>query len=199
VGYLIKNWIAIFALLVSIWSLLLAHTINVKDREFACDKDLFEQLKNTLKMAFKAIVSTNDNKTPINDRLQWLISARHIERYRELKLKLKTELYQEICQEHEHFWSDQFHKVINRIPGPDFFHYINEEKMIEESIDLRSVAVVYSFATWSFERKDPITDISLKKIIIDYKLYTPINRNFWLYFERMKPDQAKEILEKIES
>ena len=71
--------------------------------------------------------------------------------------------------------------------------------MSEEGIELRSAAIIYSFASWSDRRKDPIENISLEKIISDYKLYTPINRNFWLYFVRIKPDQAQKILDNIKS
>lgn len=197
--YLLKNWIAILALIISLGSLCLSYIKNVKDRDYSSDKDLFDQLKNKLRMAHEAIYPSPDFKIPVNDRLQWLIAARHIERYRELKQNLKTKLYKTICEEHEQFWSDQFYKTLNKIPDSKFFNYVNIDEMEEEGIDLRSAAVVYSFAVWNHERHDPISKISLNKIITDYKLYSPINRNFWDYFERIKPEQAKEIKKNVKS
>ena len=127
-----SNWIALFALLVSLGSLYLAYRINLKDREYTSDKDLFEQLKNTLNMAYEAIVLAEDSETPISDRLQWLISSRHIERYRKLKLNLKTPLYRIICEEHGHYWSDQFYKIIEKIPGPEFFFTLTKNKCLRK-------------------------------------------------------------------
>lgn len=189
----IDNWLALAAFLLSIVSLYITWRINIKDRQYANDKDLVEQLKQSLELAFNSLVTSNENGPPTNIRLQWLAAARHISRYRELQSSLKTSLHKTICEEQEEYWRDKVYNLLQRIDDSRFFESINPEEMAEEKIDLMSAAVVFSFSEWKEGRSDPLDKMSMEEIIRKYKLFTPRYKHFWRYVETMAPDIAGKI------
>lgn len=195
--YFQDNWLALAAFILSLISLFIALRKNIKDRQYANDKELVEQLKQSLELAFKSLVTNNnDEQPPTNNRLRWLTAARHISRYRELQLSLKTSLYKTICEEHEEYWRDKVYNLLARINNSSFFECINPEEMEKEEIDLMSAAVVYSFSVWKEDRSDPLDNMSLEEIIQKYKeLLTPyrLHRPFLDYVEKKVPSLAKRV------
>jgi hypothetical protein len=183
--------VSITSLIIAGISLFISWRKSIKDREYANDKELVEQLKLSLELAYKSL-STNDNGQPINNRLRWLSAARHIARFREIQLSLKTDLYSTICDEHEEFWRDKIYNLLESIEDSGFFKGINA-RMEEEIIDIRSAAVVYSFSVWKQGRPDPLDNMSLEEIIIKYKLYSPLHRHFWGHVEKEAPALAEKI------
>ena len=108
----LSNWLSIAAIAISSISLLIILIKNVKDRRYFKDKELLEQLKNSMELAFNSIaIERGDNPFPTNNRLSWLTSARHIVRYRQLRKFLKTKLYKTLCDEQEEYWRNQFYKL----------------------------------------------------------------------------------------
>ena len=184
--------VSIISLIIAGISLFISWRKSFKDREYANDKELVEQLKLSLELAYKSL-STNDDGQPINNRLRWLSAARHIARFREIQLSLKTELYKTICEEHEEFWRDKVYNLLERIEDSSFFKSINPEKMEEEKIDIRSAAVVYSFSVWKQGRPDPLDNMSLEEIILKYELYSPLHRHFWGHVEKEAPALAEKV------
>ena len=186
------NWLALAAFILSIISLYITWRKNIKDRQYANDKELVEQLKQSLELAFKSLASNSDNGPPTNIRSRWLAAARHISRYRDLQSFLKTSLHKTICEEQEEYWRDKVYNLLQRIDDSRFFESINPE-MEEEKIDLRSAAVVFSFSVWKEGRPDPLDKMSLEEIIKKYKLFTPRHRYFWGYVEKTAPNIASKI------
>ena len=191
--YFRDNWLAVAAFILSVISLSITWRKNITDRQYANDKELLEQLKQSLELAFKSLALSQNGEKPTNNRLRWLAAARHIARYRELQLSLKTTLYKTICEEHEEYWRDKVYNLLDRIDDSHFFECINPEKMAEEEIDMRSAAVVYSFSVWKAGRPDPLDNMSLEDIIQNYELFSPLHRHFWGFVERKAPDFAKKI------
>jgi hypothetical protein len=195
--YFQDNWLALAAFILSLISLFIALSKNIKDRQYANDKELVEQLKQSLELAFKSLVTNNSNELPpTNNRLRWLTAARHISRYRKLKLSLKTSLYKTICEEHEEYWRDKVYNLLALIDNSSFFECINPEEMEKEEIDLTSAAVVYSFSVWQQEKSDPLDNMSLEEIIQKYKeLLTPyrLHRPFLDYAEKKVPNLVKRV------
>lgn len=198
-SFITQNFVALLALIVSFASFYISYQKNIRERDYISDKDLYDQLEKLLTSSYEAVCPGNKNSPPINDRLQWLTSARNIERYKQLKDHLQTELYITICEENENYWSDKFHKLLQNIPDHSYFKYIDPGEMTEESIDLRSACILHAFARWKHERPDPINDVSLEDIIIENKLYLPTNRHLWSHIILSKPKLAEEITNKIKS
>jgi HD-GYP domain-containing protein (c-di-GMP phosphodiesterase class II) len=193
--YFQSNWLALAAFILSLISLVITLRQNIKNRKYADDKELVEQLKQSLELAFKSL-STNENGQPTNIRLRWLTAARHIARYRELQLSLKTKLYMTICEEHEEYWRDKIYNLLAHINDSSFFKCIDPEEMEEEEIDMMSAAIVYSFSVWKEGRPDPIDNMSLEEIIHKHKLLlTPfkVHRPFLDYVEKKSPGLLKKV------
>ena len=193
--YFQSNWLALAAFIISLIALAITLHQNIKNRQYANDKELVEQLKQSLELAFKSL-STNDNVQPTNNRLRWLTAARHLARFRELQFLLKTKLYKTICEEHEEYWRDKIYNLLARIKESSFFKCIDPEEMEEEEIDMMSAAIVYSFSVWKEGRPDPIDNMSLEEIIHKHKLLlTPfkVHRPFLDYVEMKAPGLLKKV------
>ncbi len=191
-NYFQDNWLALAAFVLSFITLAVTWRKNFKDRQYNNDKELVEQLKLSLELAFKSL-SSDGNGPPTNIRLRWLTAARHIARFRELQLSIKTKLYKTICEEHEEYWRDKIYNLLAHIENSNFFRSINPDEMEEETIDIRSAAVVYSFSVWKEGRSDPLDNMSLEEIIVKYKLYSPLYRHFWDYVKKEKPTLADKV------
>jgi hypothetical protein len=190
--YFQSNWLALAAFVSSLISLSVTWCKNIKDRQYNNDKELVEQLKLSLELAFRSL-SINQNGPPTNIRLRWLTSARHIARFRELQQALKTKLYKTVCEEHEEFWRDKIYNLLAQIKDSSFFKCINPDEMKEEVIDIRSAAVIYSFSVWKEGRPDPLDNMSLEEIILKYKLYSPLHRHFWDFVKKERPALADKV------
>jgi hypothetical protein len=191
-NYFQDNWLALAAFVLSLITLAVTWRKNIKDRQYNNDKELVEQLKLSLELAFKSL-ATGENVFPTNIRLRWLTAARHIARFRELQLSIKTKLYKTICEEHEEYWRDKIYNLLAHIEDSNFFRCINPDEMEEEMIDIRSAAVVYSFSVWKEGRPDPLDHMSLEDIILKYKLYSPLYRHFWDYVKKERPTFANKV------
>jgi hypothetical protein len=190
--YFQSNWLALAAFVLSLISLSVTWWKNIRDRQYNNDKELVEQLKLSLELAFKSL-STNENSPPTNSRLRWLTAARHIARFCALQQSLKTKLYRTVCEEHEEFWRDKIYTLLTHIEDSNFFKFINPDEMEEKVIDIRSAAVIYSFSVWKEGRPDPLDNMSLEEIIRKYKLYIPLHRHFWDFVKEERPTLADRV------
>jgi hypothetical protein len=191
--YFKGNWLALVAVILSLISLWITWHKNIKDRRYANDKDLVEQLKQSLELPYKSLALRDDSERPTNIRLRWLAAARHIARYRELQSSLKTSLHKTICEEQEEYWRDKVYGLLQHIDDSRFFEPIDPEKFEKDKIDLRSAAVVFSFSVWKEGRPDPLDNMTLEEIIQNYKLFSPIHMHFWDYVQRTAPEITKKI------
>lgn len=189
--YFRDNWLAVAAFLVSIGSFVFTVLKNVKDRNYAKDKELLEQLKQSMRLAYEAVEDSNG--LPTNIRTRWLTSARHIVRYRELKKSLKTQLYRTICDEQEEYWSNRFYTLLQGITKSSFFGSINSEEMEEEQIEPRSAALVYSMSVWPKDKPDPIDTESFEAIVQRYGLFSPLYLPFPEYIRSRHQGLAEKV------
>lgn len=193
--YFKDNWLALLALLISIISLLITLIKNIKDRRYAKDKELLEQLKQPLELAYRSLVIEGNNIDSLtNDRLCWNTSARHIIRYWDLKKSLKTKLYKTICEEQEEHWRSEIYKLLDTIPNSNF--YMNPDSMNEEGIDPKAAADVHAFSDWKKGKADPIDTVSFEEIVCEYDLFSLRHRHFREYIEKVFPESAEKIKKK---
>jgi len=182
------------SLIIAAISLSITWRKNVKDREYANDKELLEQLKQPLELAYRSL-ATDNNGSPINNRLRWLAAARHISRYRQLQSSLRTPLYKVICEEQEEYWRNRVYNLLQRIENSRFFEYINPDEMTEEMIEPKSAAIVYSFSVWKEGMPDPLESMGFEEIVNKYNLFSPLQRHFREYIERKHPKLAEKVKE----
>lgn len=110
---------------------------------------------------------TQDGKCicpPDPDRLNWLTSARHIETYKSLRSKLKTDLYKHLCIENEEHWRHQFYLSIlkNRIQQISYFE--------SGPLEPRSVIIIYDFAAWPKDKPDRIEALDIEALFSNDEL-----------------------------
>ena len=182
------------SLIIAAISLSITWRKNVKDREYANDKELLEQLKQSLELAYRSL-ATDNNGFPINNRLRWLAAARHISRYRQLQSSLRTPLYKVICEEQEEYWRNRVYNLLQRIENSRFFESINPDEMTEEMIEPKSAAIVYSFSVWKEGMPDPLESMGFEEIVNKYNLFSPLQRHFREYIERKHPKLAEKVKE----
>jgi len=191
--YFKPNLIAFSALIISIISLCITWKKNIKDRCYADDKELLEQLKQSLELIYKSLVIKSDNNSSLtNDRLCWITSARHIVRYCHLRKSLKTELYKTICDEQEEYWRSKVCKLLYLIQDSSF--YKNQSN--QEGIDPKSAAIVHAFSAWKEEIADPINEINFEEMVSKYDLFSLCHRPFRIYVEEMFPKLAEKVKKK---
>lgn len=182
------------SLIIAAISLSITWRKNVKDREYANDKELLEQLKQSLELAYRSL-ATDNNGSPINNRLRWLAAARHISRYRQLQSSLRTPLYKVICEEQEEYWRNRVYNLLQRVENSRFFESINPDEMTEEMIEPKSAAIVYSFSVWKEGMPDPLESMGFEEIVNKYNLFSPLHRHFREYIERKHPKLAEKVKE----
>lgn len=192
VFYFRDNWLAFAAFILSIVSLAITWRMNIVNRRYANDKELVDQLKQSLELTYMSLATGDDKSPPTNSRLRWLTSARHISRYRELNRRLKTSLYRTISAEQEEYWRNRVYNLLQRIDDSKFFECVNPEEMVEEKIEPKSAAIVYSFSVWKEGMPDPLDSMSFEEIVWRYNLFSPLHRHFRAYIERRYPGLAEK-------
>jgi hypothetical protein len=192
------NDVSIASLIISLVSLAVAGISlfvtwrkNLKDRQYANDKELLEHLKQSLKLAYESLVMENGH--PVNDRLRWLTAARHIARYRKLSDALGTPLFKNICEEQEEYWRNRMYVLLSKIESSGFYEAINTDQMIHEIIEPRSAAIVHSFSVWKEGRVDPLDDMSFEDIVSKHQLFSPSHRHFEDFIKAKYPKLAEKV------
>lgn len=133
------------------------------------DSELFRQAVLTLERAYRALSNDGKNIRPaLADRLNWLTAARHIQGYRGLKSRIKSDLYQLLCEEHEEFWRHQFYLCLDmhNISNSSYYDKTTspERKL---GIEPRSALIIYSFASWPNSKIDPIASVDIQALLDD--------------------------------
>ncbi len=183
--------ISLVSLAIAGISLFLTWQKNVKDRQYVNDKELMEQLKHSLKLAYDSLAIRNGY--PVNDRLSWLAAARHITRYRQLKNELGTSLFKNICDEHEEYWRNKIYVLLGKIDNKGFYEMIDPLRMAHETIEPRSAAIVHSFSVWREGKVDPLDNMSFEDIVTKYKLFSPLHAPFEEFIRARYPGLAERV------
>lgn len=131
--------------------------------------ELFQQAVLSLGRAYHSLSNDGRNvKPPLADRLNWLTASRHLQGYKSLKARVKTDLYRALCDEHEEFWRHQFYLCLD-------MHNIHRAGYYDEGpppdrklgIDPRSALIIYYFASWPNGKIDPINSVDLKALLAE--------------------------------
>lgn len=182
-----SDWIALAAALVATMSLFVSWRTAVYQRKIDNDRELLRQIILTLERAYGSISSETTSALPLQSRLAWLTAARHIAAFKSLKSELETQLHRKLCEEHEEFWRHQFYLMLSRIDSSSYFEWTNPETRQPENIDPKSAALVLAFSNWPKDRKDPLDNFSLKKLIQENDLFSLLFRHFRAYVEARFP------------
>lgn len=118
---------------------------------------LAEQAILSLIRAWEIFTEDGTAPRPKSDRLIWLTTARHLERYRRLRGLMRCPGAQNvILNEHEEYWRHRFYTFIEPIAlQHGFYGNLNDGNQIEP----RSAFVIVRFAGWS-NSEDPIKNVT---------------------------------------
>ncbi len=181
-NFWLSDWIAVCAVIVAIVSLSVTWRSAAGQRRMQNDREVLNQLILSLERSYSALSTNETPRVKLSrDRLAWLTAARHLIAYKELKQRLKTKLYQALCDEHEEFWRHQFYVLLEGADSADFFKPVDLDEMNQENIDPTSAAVVYAFSKWPDGRVDPLDAVSFEKIVKENDLFSGPYRHFHHY------------------
>ncbi|MNV56146.1 hypothetical protein D3C71_1484170 [compost metagenome] len=121
---------------------------------------LAEQAILSLIRAWEIFTEDGTAPRPKSDRLVWLTTARHLERYRRLRGLMRCPGAQNvILDEHEEYWRHRFYAFIEPIAlQQDFYGKLSDANRIEP----RSAFVIIKFAGWS-SSEDPIDSVAFSE------------------------------------
>lgn len=123
------------------------------------DSEIFKEAIHALERAYEALTDHGKNVSPpLADRFNWLTAARHLQTYKSLRARLKTNLYSVLCEENEEYWRHQFHIVLLRNPIHTVSYYQNGK------IEPLSAIVLLHFASWPKNKKDPLESIDVETL-----------------------------------
>lgn len=130
-------------------------------------QELLKQAILSLERAY-ATLSKNDSEVapPAPDRLNWLTTARHIERYKNLKSHLTCNAHRTVCEEHEEYWRHRFYVCLEAPNQLSLAYYSRRpDPKPTAGIEPRSALVIHEFASWPDGREDPIDKVDTKAIV----------------------------------
>lgn len=182
-----SDWIALAAAAVAAASLFVSWRTAVYQRRSDNDRELLRQMILTLERAYTSISEEDPLGVPKQSRLSWLTAARHIAAFKSLKKEIKTQLHRTLSEEHEEYWRHQFYVLLSRIGSSTFFEWNSPETGQQENIEPTSAALILAFSNWPKDRKDPLDDFSLRKLIQENDLLSPRFRHFRAYVEARFP------------
>lgn len=173
-----------------------AYAIIAQSRTMESERYL-SQCIQTLERAFNALAGDQSNDKAIQaDRLNWLTSARHIERFKEIKKKIKRKEHVLICNEQEEHWRHQFYLLLNnpQIILPGFY----EENIAsgKSAIEPRSAIIIHDFAKWPDKRPDPIEFADVETIL---KYRKVLEGNIGLRIYLGSKEKYRKIIEAIKT
>lgn len=161
------DWASIgSAIFAGISALVAAAAIYLPARSQASQK-LLDQAQFSLERAYEALSrSGQEISPPAPDRLNWLTAARHLQRYKALKLKLTETTHQVICEEQEEYWRHRIYLCLQspNVLQPTYFRGDNPPNG-RQPIDKASALVVYAFSKWPDGRIDPLDSVDQRELI----------------------------------
>lgn len=129
-----------------------------------------EQAIISLERAYEVLTSEGTEVfPPASDRLNWLTAARHVERYKSLKMQLADSTHKTICEEQEEYWRHKFYLCL--LPLRTFPASYYESKQ-EEKIGIEPVSalVLFAFGKWPEGRLDPLDTVDFHTLVSDNKV-----------------------------
>lgn len=151
-----------------------------------------DQSTLSLERAYEVLSSNGQIiQPPAPDRLNWLTTARHLERYQRLKELIKCEEHQLVCEEHEEYWRHRFHVCLNG-SKPIMLGYYQENLLSEGQLGIepKSAIIVHDFAKWPDGKNDPV-DLADIESILNRENFLKGNSGLRYYLESL-PDYNKK-------
>lgn len=108
---------------------------------------------------------------PVQNRVEWLTTARMILRYKNMRGKIKEPVHKEIVDEHEEYWRHQFYVLLDDCKDEidrEWFE-VSPKKHKGKNISEKSIAVIYEFIKW--KGKDVLDVIDDKKLFASKIIY----------------------------
>jgi hypothetical protein len=133
------------------------------------DRELFTQAVLAMERAYAVLTDDGKNvaPAPIN-RYRWLTSARHIERFKLLRARIKSDLYALLCDEHQEYWRYRFNECLrpDEVESSEHFHYLDTgHRAGPNGVEGRSALVLFAFAGWQMGTKDPLDLIDVDALL----------------------------------
>jgi hypothetical protein len=162
-----SDWASVSsAVFAGISALIAAAAIYFPARTLA-SQNILDQAQLSLERAYQALTSDGTQLCPpAPDRLNWLTTARHLQAFKGLKAKLKSEVHRTICEEQEEYWRHRFYLCLrsNELQQPSYYMESLGPNP-KDPIDKRSALVVHAFAKWPDGRPDPIDKVDTTELI----------------------------------
>ncbi|WP_109479887.1 hypothetical protein [Paraburkholderia sp. C35] len=132
-----------------------------KDRE---SKNHLDQAILSMQRAHAAL--TNDGRNPHAepDRANWLTAARHIETYKKLKRGVTEPSHKVMCEDHEEYWRHRVSDAVQMYALRPKGWYEEDRANGRNGLYPASLVIVYGFASWPDDKKDPIDEADLAAI-----------------------------------
>lgn len=126
------------------------------------DSEISKEAIHALERAYESLTDHGKNVSPPPaDRLNWLTAARHLQTYKSLKARLKTNLYSVLCEENEEYWRHQFYISLLRNPMHTVSYYR------DGNIEPLSAIALFHFASWPKNKKDSLKFIDVRALFAE--------------------------------
>lgn len=184
---LISVVITLFSVLAAVCSAFFAYRSN---QIFAAElkkndsRYLLEQAPILLEHAYNTLTDGGKNiSPPLPNNLNWLTTARYIEQYKDLKLRITDKNHLTICDQQEKYWRHRFHLVLDHESFNQKNYYTGGfTEGFTKSIEPRAVVVIHAFSKWNEQQIDPIDAVKIDDYISDGKIFNG-RPGFKLYIE----------------
>jgi hypothetical protein len=131
------------------------------------DQEILNQAVLSLERAYATLSRDGSEiQPPAPDRLNWLTTARHLERYKRLKAKLTSDTHRTVCEEHEEYWRHKVYVCLDARQQMSVAYYKEKPQPDQrDGIEPRSALVIHEFAKWPDGRDDPIDKVDAHAIV----------------------------------
>ncbi|NRB41821.1 MAG: hypothetical protein HRU20_25670 [Pseudomonadales bacterium] len=135
--------------------LFITYKKNSNDRALERDKELIETAFLSLETAYKTL--TADGNFPEPNRLNWITSAREIQRFKNLCSHVKTDQYQLILKVKEEHWRHKFYLALGipKVISSSYYSDLHKE----------SVLIIYDFSSWQNGQECPLDSLDFELLL----------------------------------
>lgn len=162
------------------------------------DRELLEQVLKSYGWAYEAFIKDNDRGTVIANRLNWLVTARHLLRAKKLADQISSSTYRTIQQENEEHWRTQFYRQVDSasLLRPGYYFEWHDER---RPLDHRAAIVIADFVAWKEDVGDPIDDIEPHELMLKPGFNaSSLGIGIKLFIDQHIPSFAAEHADRIE-
>ncbi|MCA6058315.1 hypothetical protein HUF18_00885 [Thalassolituus sp. ST750PaO-4] len=175
-------------------AILAFNTYRVNSLDKASEEYL-KEYKNLLERSYELFTQNGD--CPIeNDRLLWLTTARMLVRAKNIKAKIVRKAYQSIADEYNEYYRFKYYALLLDNERHFVLSYFCPDSLYESSsIDIKSIAVIFDFASWKAE-SDPLDSVDDIKLFSSSSGIVPVGFSGLYKYLRMNKGYWNKIEEK---